>query len=83
MANCYRYTLWIVNQGNQDENVVKGYLTLALKLMMDPNDKVQEAACTALSKISYEGTRFVEQYIGDVVQVMSHIKNWTNIMKVS
>ena len=74
LANCHRYTQWIVNQGTKDENIVKGYLTQSLKLMVDANDKVQEAACTALSRISYEGTRFVEHYIGDVIQVMSHNK---------
>ena len=41
-----------------------------LKLMMDDNFRVQEAACSALSKLCSEGTNFVELYLTEILEVI-------------
>ena len=46
-----RFTNWILLQGKANAEITKGYLTEILKRMMEDNTQVQEAACTALSKI--------------------------------
>lgn len=40
-----------------------------LKLMVDDNYRVQEAACSALSKLCSEGSKYVEFYLSDILQV--------------
>jgi len=64
-----RFTSWIVEQSQGNPDVMKGYLTAVLKLMMEDNKKVQEASCSALSKVCNDGVDIIENYITDVVQV--------------
>ena len=55
---------------------------------MDENSKVQEASCSALSKITYENPELVEQYIFDIMDVIKHVyehyqkKSLTNLYDV-
>jgi len=83
-----RFTSWIVEQGKIDQNVVITYLQKILQKMMDENSKVQEASCSALSKITYENPALVEQYIFDIMEVIKHVyenyqkKSLTNLYDV-
>jgi len=64
-----RFTKWIVEQGRSDQSIVISYLQKILQKMMDENSKVQEASCTALSKIAYENPALVDQFIFDIIEV--------------
>jgi len=70
-----RFTSWIIEQG---DDVKKEYLTVVLKLMMDDNKKVQEAACSALSKLCNDGTETIQDYINDVIQVIKLVSTKYN-----
>jgi len=70
-----RFTSWIVKQ---DENTMKIYLTAVLKLMMDDSKKVQEASCSALSKLCNDGPETIQAYIKDVIDVIKLVSTKYN-----
>ncbi len=70
-----RFTSWIVRQSQDHPEVMKEYLTAVLKLMMEDNKKVQEASCSALSKVCNDGVDVIENFITDVVQVIKIVSS--------
>ena len=73
-----RFTNWILLQGKSNPDITKGYLTEILQRMMEDNPQVQEAACTALSKMlnsNEESVQQLEQYIDDIIQVFEFVSS--------
>ena len=60
--------------GATKEEDLKAYLIAILKLMTDENYRVQEASCSALSKLCNDGPNFVELYLSDILEVIFQLK---------
>ena len=61
--------MWIVQNAPNNPNLIQGYLTEILKRIGDSEGKVQEAACTAFSRLVNEAAYTLEPYIFEILQV--------------
>lgn len=83
-----RYTEWIVEQGKQDQQLITTYLQKVLHKMMDESGRVQEAACSALSRIAFLNPPLIEKYVYDIIEIIKRVyehykkKSLTNLYDV-
>ncbi|CAH0394310.1 unnamed protein product [Bemisia tabaci] len=63
-----RYSHWVVSQ--QHDNYLKPLMTELLKRVLDPNKRVQEAACSAFATLEEEACTDLVPYLGYILETL-------------
>jgi transportin-1 len=64
-----RYSHWVVSQPNHD-TYLKPLMTELLKRVLDPNKRVQEAACSAFATLEEEACTELVPYLGFILETL-------------
>uniref|UniRef100_A0A1B6EQY0 Importin N-terminal domain-containing protein n=1 Tax=Cuerna arida TaxID=1464854 RepID=A0A1B6EQY0_9HEMI len=64
-----RYSHWVVSQPDHD-TYLKPLMTELLKRVLDPNKRVQEAACSAFATLEEEACTELVPYLGFILQTL-------------
>lgn len=63
-----RYSHWVVSQPH--DNYLKPLMTDLLKRVLDPNKRVQEAACSAFATLEEEACTELVPYLGFILETL-------------